>query len=122
MLRSEAAPLVLPAEDDGDVELEDVELEDVELDDVELEDVVSDELLPDRDASYTPSTPELYPVAFFANNSSCAWEIINKDEIIDRATKTMNSLVLTAILLLFINELLFSIFSSFHISIFEFVS
>ena len=91
--------------------------------DVELEDVVSDVLLPDRDAvSYPPSIPDLFPVVFFANTSFCVCEIINTDEIIARAKKAMNSLVLTAILLLFINELLFSVFFSFHISILEFDS
>ena len=99
-LRSVA--VVLPPEGDEDVELEDV-------------------VLPEGDAaSYPRSIPDLFPVVFFANTSFCVCEIINTDEIIARAKNTMNSLVLNAILLLFINGLLFSVFFSFHISIFEF--
>jgi hypothetical protein len=121
VLRSEAEALVLPPEDDEDVELEDVELEDVELEDVELEDGVSVVLLPDRDAaSYPPATPDLFPVDFFANNS-CVWEIMNTDEIIVTATKVMINPVHAPILLLFIKELLYSVYFSFHISIFEYI-
>jgi len=122
MLRSEAPPLVLPNEDDEDVELEGVELEGVELEGVELEDVVTDVLLPDKDAaSYPPSTPNLFPVNFFANNSSYVWEIMNTDEIIVTATKVVINHVHAPILLLFIKELLYSVYFSFHISIFEYI-
>ena len=114
VLRSVA--VVLLPEGDEDVEFEDVVLPEGD-EDVEFEDVV----LPDRDAtSYPRSIPDLFPVVFFANTSFCVCEIINTDEIIARAKDTMNSLVLNAILLLFINGLLFSVFFSFHISIFEF--
>jgi hypothetical protein len=103
MLRSEA--LVLPPEEDD-----------------ELEDVVSDVLLPDRDASsYLRSTLDLFPVDFFANNSSCVWEIMNTDEINVTATNIVIALVHTPSLLLFIKELQYSVCFSFHISIFEYI-
>jgi hypothetical protein len=102
MLRSETLVLA-PEEDD------------------ELEDVASDVLLPDREAaSYPRSTPDLFPVDFFANNSSCVWEIINTDDV--TATNIMIALVHAPSLLLFIKELQYSVYFSFHISIFEYIS
>jgi hypothetical protein len=102
MFRSEA--VVLPTEEED-----------------ELEDVVFDMLLPDRDVASCPrSAPDLFPVDFFANNLSFVWEIMNTDEIIVTATNIV--IVHAPSLLLFIKELQYSVYVSFHISIFEYIS
>jgi hypothetical protein len=62
--------------------------------------------------------PDLFPLVFFANNSSCVWEITTTEEMSATATNTVRRLVLTAIRLLFIKRRI--LLSIFFLSIYPF--
>ena len=61
---------------------------------------------------------DLFPLFFFANNSSCVWEIKTIEEMSTTATKTVSRLVSTAIRLLFIKRRI--LLSIFFLSIYPF--
>lgn len=62
--------------------------------------------------------PDLFPLFFFANNSSCVWEIKTIEEMSATATKTVSRPVPTAIRLLFIKRRI--LLSIFFLSIYPF--
>ena len=62
--------------------------------------------------------PDLFPLVFFANNSSRVWETTTTEEMSATATNTVSRLILTAIRLLFIKRRI--LLSIFFLSIYPF--
>ena len=61
---------------------------------------------------------DLFPLVFFANNSTCVWEITITEMMSATATNTVSRLVLTAIRLLLIKRRI--LLSIFFLSIYPF--
>jgi hypothetical protein len=74
----------------------------------------------DEDEELEDDWPELdlFPLVFFANNSTCVWESTITEEMTATATNTVSTLVLTAIRLLLIKRRI--LLSIFFLSIYPF--